>query len=179
MGILDLARKLADCDTSFYGGWIMAGADIQIKGNAVQLSNKLLMHKRSTAIFEVKGTTAFGTETQRMRVFLVMPQDGANTKPEDIEYPGRMFMRHIFTKSEVDNYVAYTGDENIVHKGEKPLVPGLCMAAYLEQTMGLQQLNWRIAFKSPVYAGDELVVYAKDGQLTAFVGARLAFVVKE
>lgn len=177
--MLNLARELANCDSSFYGGWIMAGIEVHIKGNAARLENKLLLHKARKAIFEVKGTTAFGSEVQRMRVFLVLPQDGEAAKTQDVEFPGKLLLQHVFTKAEVDAYVAYTGDENIVHKGEKPLVPGLCMAAYLQEALGLQQLDWRIAFKAPVYAGQELAVYAKEGQITAYVEDRVAFVIKE
>ena len=176
--MLELAKALAVCDDSFYGGWIMAGVEAHIKGRAVHYDNKLLLNKKTKSIFEVKGTTAFGTETKSLRVFLVMPQAGASTATQEAEFPGKLLLKHIFTKAEVDEYVAYTGDENIVHKGPKPLVPGLCMAAYLQQAFGLEQLDWRIAFKSPVYAGDELVVYTKEGQITAFVGERVAFLIK-
>lgn len=177
--MLNLARELANCDSSFYGGWIMAGIEAHIKGSAVRLENKLLFHKARKAIFEVKGTTAFGSETQRLRVFLVLPQEGENAKYQEVDFPGKLLLKHSFTKDEVAAYVAFTGDENIVHKGERPLVPGLCMAAYLQEALGLQQLDWRIAFKAPVYVGQELVVYAKQGQLTAYVENRVAFVVKE
>lgn len=176
--MINLARKLADCDASFYGGWIMAGANVQIKGNAVHYENKLLMNKGNKSVFEVKGTTAFGTEVQKMRVFLVMPKDNQEIHSHDDEFPGKVVARHRFSKEEIENYVAYTGDENIVHKGEHPLVPGLCMAYYLQQYFGLSQLDWRIAFKSPVYAYDELIVYSKEGQLTAFVHDRNVFVIK-
>lgn len=176
--MINLARKLADCDASFYGGWIMAGANVQIKGNAVHFDNKLLLNKGNKAVFEVKGTTAFGTEVQKMRVFLVMPKESTAVSSQDEEYPGKIVAKHIFTKEEIESYVAYTGDENIVHKGTHPLVPGLCMAYYLQQNFGLAQLDWHIAFKSPVYAGDELIVYNKEGQFTAYVHAKVAFVIK-
>lgn len=176
--MLELAKALAVCDASFYGGWIMAGVEAHIKGSAVHYDNKLLLNKKSKSIFEVKGTTAFGTETKSLRVFLVMPQSGVEVSTQDAEFPGKLLLKHTFTKAEVDEYVAYTGDENIVHKGPKPLVPGLCMAAFLQQAFGLTQLDWRISFKSPVYAEDELVVYTKEGQITAFVKDRVAFVIK-
>lgn len=176
--MINLARKLADCDASFYGGWIMAGVNVQLKGNAVHFENKLLLNKGSKAVFEVTGTTAFGTETQKMRVFLVMPKQGDEAASADVDFPGKIVAKHVFTKEEIEAYVAYTGDENIVHKGERPLVPGLCMAYYLQQCFGLSQLEWRIAFKSPVYANDELVVYSKEGQLTAYVHDKVAFVIK-
>lgn len=176
--ILDLARKLADCDANFFGGWIIAGVEVHIKAPAAQLINKLLLHKSSKAVFEVKGTTAFGTETQKMRVFLVLPQGEVNVQSGEGDFPGRLILEHVFSLEEINAYLAYTGDQNVIHQGSHPLVPGLCVLSYLQEAMGMQQLDWRAAFKSPVYVGEKLTVYAKEGKFTAFVNERLAFVVE-
>ena len=86
--------------------------------------------------------------------------------------------RHVFTAQEIADYVAYTGDENIIHKGEHPIVPGLCMAAWLERELQLTELDWKLSFLSPVYAGDELRVYDDGEKLAAYVGAANVFVIK-
>ena len=74
--------------------------------------------------------------------------------------------------------MAYTGDENIIHQGEHPVIPGLCMAAWLQQTLRLTELDWRISFLAPVYAGDELAVYAAEQELAAYVGSFKVFASK-
>ena len=79
---------------------------------------------------------------------------------------------------EVRDYVAYTGDENIIHQGEHPVIPGLCMAAWLQQALQLTELDWRISFLAPVYAGDELAVYAAEQELAAYVGGFKVFAIK-
>lgn len=175
--MLQLAQKLADCDSHFFGGWILAGVEAHIKGRAVQLQNKTLMQKERQCIMEVTGTTAFGTKVKSLRVFMVLPQ-AAEAHDFEVEYPGKLLFSHRFTLEEIRSYVAYTGDKNIIHQGEHPIVPGLCMAAYIQEAMGLEQLDWRIAFKSPVYAEEELVVYGNDKQLTAFVHTKVAFIIK-
>ena len=79
---------------------------------------------------------------------------------------------------EVRDYVAYTGDENIIHQGEHPIVPGLCMAAWLQQALQLTELDWRISFLAPVYTGDKLVVYAGEQELAAYVDGFKVFSIK-
>ena len=175
--MLQLAQKLADCDSSFFGGWILAGVEVHIKGQALQLQNKILMHKERKCIMEVTGTTAFGTKIKSLRVFMVLPQE-AEAQDFKVAYPGKLLVKHSFSVEEIRNYVAYTGDRNIIHQGEHPIVPGLCMAAYLQQFFNLQQLDWRIAFKVPVYADEELLVYGNDEQLTAYTHSKVAFIIK-
>lgn len=177
MHMLQLAQKLADCDSSFFGGWILAGVEAHIKGRAVQLQNKILMQKERKCIMEITGTTAFGTKIKSLRVFMVLPQE-AGAQEFQVEYPGKLLCKHSFTVDEIQRYVAYTGDKNVIHQGEHPIVPGLCMAAYLQEVLEAEQLDWRIAFKAPVYAGDELVVYGNEQQLTGFVHTTVAFVIK-
>ena len=61
----------------------------------------------------------------------------------------------------------------------RSIVPGLCMAAWLQRELALTELDWRITFVAPVYAGDELCIYRTEGQLAAYVGAINVFVIKE
>lgn len=176
--MLQLAQKLADCDRKYFtGGWVLAGVEAHVHGAAVHLENKTLMAKERKCIMEVTGTTAFGTKTKSMRVFMVLPEE-AGDQEFTVEYPGKLLCKHSFTKEEIQTYVNYTGDKNVIHQGEHPIVPGICMTAYLQEMLGLEELDWRIAFKAPVYAGEELVVYGTEKQLTAYVHTTVAFVIK-
>ena len=147
--MLELAHKLADSDAKFFGGWVLAGVEAHIHGEAVKLENNVLLAKERKAMIQVLGTAADGSVA-----------------------------RHVFTAQEIADYVAYTGDENIIHKGEHPIVPGLCMAAWLERELQLTELDWKLSFLSPVYAGDELRVYDDGEKLAAYVGAANVFVIK-
>ena len=180
--MLELAHKLADSDRKFFGGWVLAGVEAHIHGQATQLVNNVLLAKERKSIIQVLGTVST-PEGERMvkelRVFLVLPKAKLGSKPAAKEEPtGELVLEHSFTVLEVADYVAYTGDENIIHQGEHPIVPGLCMAAWLQQALQLQELDWRISYLRPVYAGDELKVYSSEQELAAYVQGFKAFNIK-
>ena len=116
---------------------------------------------------------------KELRVFLVLPKAKLGSKPATKEEPtGELVLEHSFTVQEGAEYVAYTGDENIIHQGEHPIVPGLCMAAWLQQALRLTELDWRISYLRPVYAGDELKVYSSEQELAAYVQGFKVFSIK-
>lgn len=177
--MLELAHKLADSDAKFFGGWVLAGAEAHIHGLARELQNNVLLAKERKAMIQVLGTAADGTTAKELRVFLVLPKQRLGAKAvASAEPQGELVAVHSFTPEEIAQYVAYTGDENIIHKGEHPVVPGLCMAAWLQKALQLTELDWRISFLSPVYAGDELRVYAEGKVLSGYVDAANVFVIK-
>ena len=180
--MLELAHTLADSDRKFFGGWVLAGVEAHIHGQATQLVNNVLLATERKSIIQVLGTVST-PEGERMvkelRVFLVLPKAKLGSKPAAKEEPtGELVLEHSFTVLEVADYVAYTGDENIIHQGEHPIVPGLCMAAWLQQALQLQELDWRISYLRPVYAGDELKVYSSEQELAAYVQGFKAFSIK-
>ncbi len=177
--MLELAHKLADSDEKFFGGWVLAGAEIHIHGRAQQLQNTTLLAKERRSIIQVLGTNAAGEPVKELRVFLVLPKKAAAEQTAAVLPHGTSAARHIFTLAEIQDYVAYTGDENIIHKGNHPIVPGLCMAAWLQKELQLDELDWRISFLAPVYAGDELAVYNAGQELHAYAGTALAFIIKQ
>lgn len=179
--MLELAHKLAESDTKFFGGWVLAGVEVHIHGQAANLVNKMLLEKEHKCIIQVLGTASGPVPAivKELRVFLVLPKNKLGSKQAPAQEPtGDLLVRHAFSVQEVRDYVAYTGDENIIHQGNNPIVPGLCMAAWLQQALRLTELDWRISFLSPVYAGDELSVYACGEELTAYVGSSKVFNIK-
>ena len=52
------------------------------------------------------------------------------------------------------------------------------MAAWLQQALQLQELDWRISYLRPVYTGDELMIYATEQELTAYVDGFKVFNIK-
>ena len=52
------------------------------------------------------------------------------------------------------------------------------MAAWLQQALQKQELDWRISFLTPVYTGDELKIYATEQELAAYVGSTKVFLIK-
>lgn len=178
--MLELARKLADCDASFFGGWIIAGVEAKIDGTAQRYENKLLMKKAHQSIFEVRGTTGFGTLIKKLRVFLVLPTEGAHEAKDlpNVDFPGRLLEDYSFSLEEIRDYVAYTGDQNIIHQGDNPIVPGLLLLAHLQQTLNLDRLHWRVSFLAPLYVNEVASFYIKEGQITVFGPNGPLFVIK-
>ena len=176
--MLELAHKLADSDRKFFGGWVLAGVEAHIHGQATQLVNNVLLAKERKSIIQVLGTDQQQV-VKELKVFLVLPKQQLGSKAKVTEVPtGKLLVKHVFSVREVQDYVAYTGDENIIHQGEHPVIPGLCMAAWLQQALQLTELDWRISFLAPVYAGDELAVYAAEQELAAYVGSFKVFTIK-
>ena len=176
--MLELAHKLADSDRKFFGGWVLAGVEAHIHGQATQLVNNVLLAKERKSIIQVLGTDQQQV-VKELKVFLVLPKQQLGSKAKVAEVPtGKLLVKHVFSVQEVRDYVAYTGDENIIHQGEHPVIPRLCMAAWLQQTLQLTKLDWRISFLAPVYAGDELAVYAAEQELAAYVGSFKVFAIK-
>ena len=60
-----------------------------------------------------------------------------------------------------------------------PIVPGCAWLPGCSVSWHWKQLDWRITFVAPVYAGDELCIYRTEGQLAAYVRAINVFVIKE
>lgn len=177
--MLELAHRLADSDAKFFGGWVLAGAEAHIHGVAHELRNNALLAKERKSIIQVLGTAEDGSVSKELRVFLVLPKHTLGTKALPEQKPlGELLAQHTFTTQEIDAYVAFTGDENIIHKGAHPIVPGLCMAAWLQKELKLKQLDWRISFLAPVYVGDELKVYTDSNVLNGYVGSTNVFVIK-
>ena len=176
--MLELAHKLADSDSKFFGGWVLAGVEAHIHGQATELENRVLLTKERKCIIQVLGTDQQQV-VKELKVFLVLPKQQLGSKAKVAEAPtGKLLVKHVFSVQEVRDYVAYTGDENIIHQGEHPVIPGLCMAAWLQQALRLTELDWRISFLAPVYAGDELAVYAAEQELAAYVGSFKVFAIK-
>lgn len=181
--MLELARKLADCDTHEFDGWVLAGAQVRIDGSCTLLENSTLLKKERRCVIQVLGTDAAGGVNKSLQVFLVLPKAGAGKGQEgsaaSAAIDGQLLLAHSFTADEVAAYVDYTGDLNVIHSGEHPIVPGLCLAAYVQQKLGKERLDWKISFLAPVYAGDELRVYGQaDGQLIGYVGSARVFSIK-
>lgn len=189
--MIDLARKLSDCDEEYFGGWVLAGVEIKLQGEATHLENSVLLAKGRRCDHEARGYNHKGELVQSLRLFLVLPKNigsavatnslvGEESVAQKIsgELAGELVYRHSFIPEEIHEYAAYTGDENVIHKGEHPLVPGICMLYALQRHLQLQELSWRASFLAPVYTGDELLVYRTEKGYTAYVGTNKAFVVK-
>lgn len=85
-------------------------------------------------------------------IHLTAKTDGtAGTEPRSI--------RMTFTVDEVHAFVKDVNDTNALHKGTRPLVPGLLMVDRLLQVSSLKDCkNVSMRFTSPVFIGQTVVI---------------------
>lgn len=178
--MLNLAKKLSDCDAKYFTGWIIAGLEVMLKGEAQHFENSVPLAKARRCVHEARGYDKAGNLVQSLRLFLVLPAKDQQVMVGPLEElpPGQPVYVHRFNNQEIEEYVSVTGDENIIHKGQKPLVPGICMLCGLQKQLGLSELKWRVSFLAPVYAGQQLEVYETVGGLAAYADRHKVFVVK-
>lgn len=118
--------------------------------------------------------------TQSLKVLLLLPEKklakSAKTSANNIE--GNFLLAHRFSKQEIADYILLSGDENIIHQVQNPIVPGLCMIYFLQRMLHRHFLHWQIAFVAPVYAGEEVAFIHKDNFILAYVANELVFRLK-
>ena len=65
-----------------------------------------------------------------------------------------------------------------IHRGENPVVPGLCMIEHLWRALNKPlPLNWDVKFKMPAFAGEQIDIYKNGASLDGYCGGRELFTV--
>ena len=190
--MLALACELANCDERFFAGWLIARVDVNILGTGKIFTNELLMHKKSRAVFQVFGIDENNVLREALKVLLLLPKSSlalskkssAKDKKDNFATKFKLLVSHVFNIKEVQSYLDYTKDKNIIHKQdlakEYTVVPGLCMMSFLKQYLKLDTLHWQVDFLSPVYVDDEIYFYRDDENkmIYAYANKVLAFRIK-
>ncbi len=186
--MIDLAHNLAKSDTKFFEGWVLAGATAHIYGGqADSWENTVVLSKERKSILRVIGKDKQGNIVKQLDVILVLPKGHFSAaKPQTAQKPAvpitdkeNLVAQHVFTEAEIVSYIERSGDENIIHKGPDAVVPGLCMAVWLQKALHLETLAWRFSFLAPVYIGDPLAVYQTDKGMEAYVGSVKVFTIRK
>jgi hypothetical protein len=75
-------------------------------------------------------------------------------------------------------YLDAVDDTNSIHRGENPVVPGLCMIEHLWRALNKPlPLNWDVKFKMPAFAGEQIDIYKNGASLDGYCGGRELFTV--
>ena len=180
--MIKLIQKLADCDNSFFGGWLLSRAEIHIRKDVDLFSNNLLLHKKNKAIMQVLGSDNTGKIQQELKTLLLLPKraivKSSNEKEDEFSkelMDKNCIYEHCFNDDEIKKYVELSGDKNIIHQTKNPIVPGLLMALSLQNFLKLEMLHWQIDFLAPVFSEDVLRVYAVEDKLKAYVNGKNVF----
>lgn len=180
--MIKLIQKLADCDNSFFDGWLLARVEIHIRKDVDLFSNNLLLHKKNKAIMQVLGSDNTGKIQQELKTLLLLPKraivKSSNEKEDEFSkelMDKNCIYEHCFNDDEIKKYVELSGDKNIIHQTKNPIVPGLLMALSLQNFLKLEMLHWQIDFLAPVFSEDVLRVYAVEDKLKAYVNGKNVF----
>ena len=175
--MIKLIQNLAKCDEKFFSGWILAHARISLQGKAVFYNNNLLSATKQRAVFSVTGTDENNAVRQSLKVLLLLPKTVQNTVSRKSEILGSFFGRKKFSTKQINDYIVLSGDKNIIHQGENPIVPGLMMVLYLYEKFK-DQTKWDIRFLYPVHTDDEVFFYQQNTTINAYVNDVLVFTIK-
>ena len=82
-----------------------------------------------------------------LTVTLLRPLVRAGEIPETVPQ-GEKQLSFVIDKPEINAYLDAVDDTNSIHRGENPVVPGLCMIEHLWRALNKPlPLNWDVKFK--------------------------------
>lgn len=83
----------------------------------------------------------------------------------------------IVSSKEVENFCSITEDDNYIHRGERPVVPGLFI---IDKVLGGNNtnMNFYINFYKPVYAEQEIFIKRKKNEILGICEDFLCFKIK-
>ena len=70
-----------------------------------------------------------------------------------------------FTREDVLEYVDAVRDPNPIHRCEIPIVPGMCLMEAIKNSLPSETTELSLAFRNTVFAGEELILDAANGEV--------------
>lgn len=177
--MLELAQALAKCNQEVFKGWVIAGVDVEISGKAEIYSNEILVRNKRRSIILVQGRSSDGKLKKQLKVILMLPRQLGCDDTKDEELADKPSYEHIFSVAEVSEYLARVGDENIIHRQPRPIVPGMLLLSWLQKTAGIAALNWKVRFVQPVYSGETVSCCFQEQTITAYVNGAKVFIISK
>lgn len=174
--MLKLIRALSEFNGPTYDGAVMARAVIKASSLKAETygTRPIKLAPPRMGIIEAYG----GDDT--LTVTLLRPLVRAEGEmPEEVPQ-GEKLVSFVIDKNAINAYLDAVDDTNSIHRGEHPVVPGLCMVKRLWQELKKPlPVNWDVKFKMPAFADEVIDVYKNGSQMEAFCGGRRLFDIKE
>lgn len=177
--MLELARASSYCDQDFFKGWVIAGVEVSINGEASQYTNELVLKSKRRCVMLVQGLDDDGRLQKQLKIVLILPRKVGQDNINSEIISGELIGEHIFTAEEINAYTHLVGDENTLHSQPRPIVPGILLLNWLQQVTAAKFLHWKARFLQPVYAGELLQVYEKQEMLVGYVNSSKVFTVNK
>ncbi len=174
--MLKLIGALADFNGPTYDGCVMAKAALKIeKLDAENYATRpIKMAPPRMGVIE-----AYKEGSASLTVTLLRPLIRSGEMPEEAPQ-GEKVQSFVIGKEEINTYLDAVNDTNSIHRGDNPIVPGLCMIEHLWRAMGRPlPLNWDVKFKMPAFAGEVIDVYKNGAALDGYCCGRALFTVAE
>lgn len=170
--MLKLIGALADFNGPTYDGCVMAKAALKIENldNADYATRPIKMAPPRMGVIE-----AYKEGSASLTVTLLRPLVRAGEMPEAVPQ-GEKLLSFVIDKDEINAYLDAVNDTNSIHRGENPVVPGLCMIEHLWRALNKPlPLNWDVKFKMPAFGGETIDVYKNGETLDGYCGGRELF----
>ena len=161
--MLKLIRALSEYNGRTFDGAVMARAVIKASAleNGDYSTRPVKMAPPRMGIIE-----AYKEGVASLTVTLLRPLVRAGEMPETVPQ-GEKQLSFVIDKPEINAYLDAVDDTNSIHRGEKPVIPGLCMIEHL----------WDVKFKMPAFAGEQIDIYKNGASLDGYCGGRELFTV--
>lgn len=172
--MLKLIRALSEYNGPTYDGAVMARAVIKasVLENGDYSTRPVKMAPPRMGIIE-----AYKEGAASLTVTLLRPLVRAGEMPETVPQ-GEKQLSFVIDKPEINAYLDAVDDTNSIHRGENPVVPGLCMIEHLWRALNKPlPLNWDVKFKMPAFAGEQIDIYKNGASLDGYCGGRELFTV--
>lgn len=177
--MLELARASSHCDQNFFKGWVIAGVEVNINGQASKYTNELVLKNKYRCIMLVQGFDDDGRLQKQLKIVLILPRKVGQDNINSEIISGELIGEHIFTAEEINAYTNFVGDENTLHSQPRPIVPGILLLSWLQQITAAKFLHWKARFLQPVYAGELLQVYEQQEMFVGYVNGLKVFTVNK
>lgn len=169
--IIVLASALAAFNNGMYDGFLIGKIRLYIEGTIAAAKATAVKQKPNLAQLFVVGQNGQGEQSGTMEVLLVNSRNAVQAAkgkpPVSLQHCRHSeIVRHQFSKAEITNYLSQVQDTNPIHKGEKPVVPGILLLAFLYDNWKAASVNWEVRFYSPCFAEEEISWYASEKQIT-------------
>lgn len=143
-----LARRLSTLKQ--FVGFVLA--EVLVERDVVGESLSIEKEKLNLAVIRLSGSGL------ALTVKLIRPSPSKTKAPKSSELANpRGEPWKIFSASEVEEFIAETDDDNPIHRGELPIVPGFLIVETLLADRRLsEQKKLRLRFKNYAKVGEEL-----------------------
>ena len=158
--MLNLIKAAAGCKAESLMGKYLAKAELRLDGCNGEARAEITINKSSLSVIksECKGSW--------LRLYVMTGRSNdTGSSPKRIMRNVCGAEEIVFSKEMVEEYLKLSGDTNIIHTGDNPVVPGLMI---LYKLLHHKDIEANARFYIPVYADEKLWVKREEKCITVY-----------